>query len=115
MELMELRGDGKGERKMTDRIYDYDIYNDLGNPDKGTDLVRPSVGGNEALPYPRRLRTGRPSAETGKVTKPSLIKLYIFQSYLRNTAKNFPCTKCEGFVNLACLPFRLYTKICFHK
>ncbi|KAJ4817934.1 Lipoxygenase [Rhynchospora pubera] len=64
MELMELRGDGKGERKMTDRIYDYDIYNDLGNPDKGTELVRPTIGGAESLPYPRRLRTGRPPTET---------------------------------------------------
>lgn len=69
MELVELRGDGKGERKMTDRIYDYDIYNDLGNPDKGTELIRPAIGGDKALPYPRRLRTGRPSAETGKVIK----------------------------------------------
>lgn len=69
MELMGLRGDGKGERKMTDRIYDYDIYNDLGNPDKGTELVRPNIGGNKALPYPRRLRTGRSPSETGTVMK----------------------------------------------
>jgi Lipoxygenase len=102
MELMELRGDGKGERKMTDRIYDYDIYNDLGNPDKGKELVRPSIGGNKALPYPRRLRTGRPSAETGKVIKPSLNKLLFFQSSLDNTSnsKSFLCTKCEGFVQI---------------
>ncbi|KAF3338491.1 putative lipoxygenase 5 [Carex littledalei] len=69
MELMELRGDGKGERKMTDRIYDYDIYNDLGNPDKGTELVRPNIGGNKALPYPRRLRTGRPPSETDEMAE----------------------------------------------
>lgn len=67
MELMGLRGDGKGERKMTDRIYDYDIYNDLGNPDKGTEMVRPNIGGSKALPYPRRLRTGRSPSETGTV------------------------------------------------
>ncbi|KAF5181650.1 Lipoxygenase 3 protein [Thalictrum thalictroides] len=62
-ELKDLRGDGKGERKHSDRIYDYTIYNDLGNPDKGIDLARPKLGG-EAIPYPRRCRTGRPPTET---------------------------------------------------
>lgn len=64
-ELKELRGNGIGERKMSDRIYDYDIYNDLGNPDKGSEYVRPILGG-ETIPYPRRCRTGRPPMETGK-------------------------------------------------
>ncbi|XP_021720450.1 linoleate 13S-lipoxygenase 3-1, chloroplastic-like [Chenopodium quinoa] len=62
-ELKELRGNGKGERKMSDRIYDYDIYNDLGNPDKGGEFARPILGG-EKIPYPRRCRTGRPPMET---------------------------------------------------
>ncbi|KAL3840772.1 hypothetical protein ACJIZ3_025363 [Penstemon smallii] len=57
-ELRELRGDGKGERKLSDRIYDFDVYNDLGNPDKGIDFARPIIGG-EKIPYPRRCRTGR--------------------------------------------------------
>ncbi|WOL20189.1 lipoxygenase 5 [Canna indica] len=64
-ELKELRGDGKGERKLTDRIYDYDIYNDLGQPDKGFEFSRPTLGG-EKMPYPRRLRTGRPSTCSDK-------------------------------------------------
>ncbi|KAF3449152.1 hypothetical protein FNV43_RR09880 [Rhamnella rubrinervis] len=37
-ELQILRGNGQGERKTFDRIYDYDVYNDIGNPDKDTDL-----------------------------------------------------------------------------
>ncbi|KAK8967429.1 putative lipoxygenase 5 [Platanthera guangdongensis] len=62
-ELKEMRGDGKGERKLCDRIYDFAVYNDLGNPDKGLGFARPVLGGDER-PYPRRCRTGRPPANT---------------------------------------------------
>lgn len=57
--LVSHRGNGKGERKKFDRIYDYAPYNDLGNPEKDQDLARPVLGGEET-PYPRRCRTGRP-------------------------------------------------------
>ncbi|KAL2547182.1 Lipoxygenase 6 [Forsythia ovata] len=73
-DLKSIRGNGKGERKMHERIYDYALYNDLGNPDKSDDLVRPVLG-NEEWPYPRRCRTGRrptkkdPSVET-RIGKP---------------------------------------------
>ncbi|KAH9326923.1 hypothetical protein KI387_007101, partial [Taxus chinensis] len=59
-DLIQLRGTGTGQRKDSDRIYDYDVYNDLGNPDKDPKLRREVIGGSEDLPYPRRCRTGRP-------------------------------------------------------
>ncbi|KAJ4710890.1 Lipoxygenase [Melia azedarach] len=62
-DLLSIRGNGKGERKPHNRIYDYAIYNDLGNPDKDKDLARPILAGEER-PYPRRCRTGRPPAKT---------------------------------------------------
>ncbi|CAH8334563.1 unnamed protein product [Eruca vesicaria subsp. sativa] len=62
-ELENLRGNGKGERKLSDRIYDFHVYNDIGNPDISPELARPTLGGRE-FPYPRRCRTGRPSTDT---------------------------------------------------
>lgn len=64
-ELKNKRGDGNGHRLPSDRIYDYDKYNDLGNPDKGAEFARPTLGG-ERNPHPRRCRTGRPSTTTGE-------------------------------------------------
>jgi lipoxygenase len=63
-ELEILRGNGQGERKSFERVYDYDVYNDIGNPDSNIDLKRPVLGGKEH-PYPRRCRTGRPRSSTG--------------------------------------------------
>eukprot|EP01018_Ginkgo_biloba_P006620 Gb_10646 [translate_table: standard] len=62
-ELENLRGDGKGTRQPSDRIYDYATYNDMGNPDKSKELTRPVLGGDR-IPYPRRCRTGRPPTKT---------------------------------------------------
>ncbi len=60
-----MRGDGTGERKEADRIYDYALYNDLGDSDCHESMKRPVLGGSQELPYPRRLRTGRPPSTTG--------------------------------------------------
>ena len=67
-ELVNLQGNGQGERKNTERIYDYDVYNDLGNPDKSKDLTRPVLGGKQH-PYPRRCRTGRPRCDKDKYSE----------------------------------------------
>ncbi|KAF3448915.1 hypothetical protein FNV43_RR09632 [Rhamnella rubrinervis] len=75
-ELQILRGNGQGERKTFDRIYDYDVYNDIGNPDKDTDLKRPVLGGKEH-PYPRRCRTGRPRCETGERVSQNILPRLI--------------------------------------
>lgn len=61
-----MRGNGKGERKESDRIYDYDIYNDLGKPDEDPKLERPNLGGNDVYLFPRRTRTGRAPTKTSK-------------------------------------------------
>ncbi|KAL6619995.1 hypothetical protein ACP70R_035134 [Stipagrostis hirtigluma subsp. patula] len=67
-ELRSLRGSGRGERKDWERVYDFDYYNDLGNPDK-EDHARPVLGGSSTHPYPRRCRTGRPLFKTDGMTE----------------------------------------------
>jgi lipoxygenase len=75
-ELVSLRGDGTGERVVSDRIYDYDYFNDLGKPDdakgdpvKLEEVARPPLGGNEEFPFPRRCRTGRPKCDSGRLSQ----------------------------------------------
>ncbi|RDX61857.1 Linoleate 13S-lipoxygenase 2-1, chloroplastic, partial [Mucuna pruriens] len=75
-ELEQLRGNGKGERKRFERIYDYDVYNDLGNPDSSPDLKRPVLGGAQH-PYPRRCRTGRPPSKTDPLSEERSSTVYV--------------------------------------
>ncbi|XP_054793635.1 linoleate 13S-lipoxygenase 2-1, chloroplastic-like [Prosopis cineraria] len=75
-ELVAVRGSGDGERKSSDRIYDYDVYNDLGNPDSNIDLARPILGGS-LHPYPRRCRTGRKPSSTDPSSETRSSSVYV--------------------------------------
>ncbi|RDX66659.1 Linoleate 13S-lipoxygenase 2-1, chloroplastic, partial [Mucuna pruriens] len=76
-ELKLLRGNGEGERKSSDRIYDYDVYNDLGNPDSNLDLKRPVLGGSKQYPYPRRCRTGREHSDSDPSSEKRSSSFYV--------------------------------------
>ncbi|KAJ9174433.1 hypothetical protein P3X46_013076 [Hevea brasiliensis] len=75
-ELENLRGNGQGERQSFERIYDYDTYNDLGDPESSQDLARPALGGKEH-PYPRRCRTGRPRTKKDPLTESRSGDFYV--------------------------------------
>ncbi|MED6166131.1 Lox4p, partial [Stylosanthes scabra] len=82
-ELKCLRGnDEKGKLQEWDRVYDYAYYNDLGNPDKGSEYARPVLGGSTEYPYPRRGRTGRPPATSDVNTESRLNLLMSLDIYV---------------------------------
>ncbi|KAK7306731.1 hypothetical protein VNO77_44687 [Canavalia gladiata] len=76
-ELITLRGNGEGERKSSDRIYDYDLYNDLGDPDTNVQLKRPVLGGTKQYPYPRRCRTGRNHSDSDPLSEKKGLNFYV--------------------------------------
>ncbi|CAN0891903.1 Linoleate 13S-lipoxygenase 2-1, chloroplastic [Linum grandiflorum] len=75
-ELVHLRGNGMGKREHGERIYDYDIYNDIGDPEANLELTRPPAGGKE-FPYPRRCRTGRHRCEADPSTEKRGSRFYV--------------------------------------
>ncbi|CAM8938149.1 unnamed protein product [Rhodiola kirilowii] len=81
-ELMNLRGNGVEELQEWDRVYDYAVYNDLGNPDKGSKYERPTLGGSLKYPYPRRGRTSRPPCKTDPTCESRIHILKSIQVYV---------------------------------
>ncbi|MCD7466628.1 hypothetical protein HAX54_003475 [Datura stramonium] len=76
-ELVTIRGNGFGERKKFERIYDYDVYNDIGDPDgNGGDGKRPVLGGKK-FSYPRRCRTGRPRSQKDPLSESRSTFVYV--------------------------------------
>ncbi|XP_017406814.1 linoleate 13S-lipoxygenase 2-1, chloroplastic, partial [Vigna angularis] len=75
--LNQLRGNGEGERKSSDRIYDYDVYNDLADPDSNLNLKRPVLGASKQYPYPRRCRTGRKHTDSDPSTEKRSSSFYV--------------------------------------
>ncbi|XP_006657135.2 lipoxygenase 2.3, chloroplastic-like [Oryza brachyantha] len=75
-ELAAVRGDGHGERRSFERVYDYDVYNDLGNPDADPATKRPVLGGKDH-PYPRRCRTGRPRSKKDPSSEKRSSSVYV--------------------------------------
>ncbi|QCD79112.1 lipoxygenase [Vigna unguiculata] len=75
--LKQLRGNGEGERKSSDRIYDYDVYNDLADPDSNLNLKRPVLGASKQYPYPRRCRTGRKHTHSDPSTEKRSSSFYV--------------------------------------
>ncbi|KAF8723242.1 hypothetical protein HU200_021757 [Digitaria exilis] len=75
-ELSVLRGEVTGASSADeqpfqewDRVYDYALYNDLGNPDLRKDLARPVLGGSDEYPHPRRTKIGRSPTRTDPHTE----------------------------------------------
>ncbi|KAJ7980725.1 Lipoxygenase [Quillaja saponaria] len=91
-ELVILRGNGQGERKSFERIYDYDVYNDLGDPDTSTDLKRPVLGG-KLHPYPRRCRTGRKQTDKDPPSEKRSAIIYVPRDEAFSEAKQIQFTE----------------------
>ncbi|XP_076914612.1 linoleate 13S-lipoxygenase 2-1, chloroplastic-like [Bidens hawaiensis] len=88
-ELAILRGDSVPDkpREKNDRIYDYDVYNDLGDPDKDPELARPILG-NKDFPHPRRCKTGRPRTKSDPLSETRSSEVYVPRDEAFSEVKN---------------------------
>ncbi|XWS57529.1 hypothetical protein CRYUN_Cryun09bG0182200 [Craigia yunnanensis] len=95
-ELSILRGNGRGKLEEWDRVYDYALYNDLGDPDSKKGLARPILGGSDKHPYPRRGRTSRPPSKSGPNTESRKFPFFSkFNIYVPRDEQFGPLKKSE--------------------
>ncbi|KAI5069859.1 hypothetical protein GOP47_0016160 [Adiantum capillus-veneris] len=108
-DLLAVGGDGKGKRVHGERIYDYDVYNELRNPEENQDLTRPILGGSGMYPYPRRCKTGRKCIKTDiELEEPELAfdKVYVPRD------ERFSDLKINLFMNAGVRSFCTYFLVC---
>ncbi|KAI3827108.1 hypothetical protein L1987_01172 [Smallanthus sonchifolius] len=88
-ELAILRGEGVSDkpREKKDRIYDYDVYNDLGDSDKDPNLARPVLG-NKDYPHPRRCKTSRPPTKSDPLPESQSSDVYVPRDEAFSEVKN---------------------------
>ncbi|CAL8464299.1 g3834 [Coccomyxa elongata] len=107
LELLSIQGrnpdgshtvESRHQRKGPDRIYDYQTYNDLGDPVRSPDLERPTLGGSEEFPFPRRMRTGRPEINGYELRLPPQKLGFPIQLPWMPYDEQFNETKTFGFV-----------------
>lgn len=102
-ELETLQGKNRkkvGEFAKHERVYDYDVYNDVGDPDKDDELARPVIGGL-SHPYPRRCKTGRKRSDKDPSTEKREGDFYVPRDEEFSTTKG---TAFTGKAILAALP-----------
>ncbi|VVB00854.1 unnamed protein product [Arabis nemorensis] len=111
-ELETLQGknrDRVGEFATFERIFDYDVYNDIGDPDNDPKLARPVIGGL-SHPYPRRCKTGRKPCDTDPSSEKRYGDFYVPRDAKFSTAK---CNAFKGKAFMASLPSVLPQMECF--
>ncbi|KAH9326929.1 hypothetical protein KI387_007107, partial [Taxus chinensis] len=121
LDMESLQGDGTGERKVSDLIYDYDVYNDISEPDKSPQLRREVLGGSQDFPYPRRCRTGRPRVKTAPEFETRASLNYIppderfphtdFSDFGANTIMAFANMVVPTIVNLFDVAFQSFEEV----
>ncbi|KAH0937908.1 hypothetical protein HID58_005369 [Brassica napus] len=98
-ELETLQGNNRervGEFAKYERVYDYDVYNDVGDPEKDERLARPVMGGL-SHPYPRRCKTGRKPCEKDPSSEKREGEFYVPRD------EEFSSTKGTAFTGKAIL------------
>ncbi|KAJ0243064.1 PLAT/LH2 domain-containing protein [Hirschfeldia incana] len=102
-ELETLQGNNRervGEFAKYERVYDYDVYNDVGDPEKDEKLARPVMGGL-SHPYPRRCKTGRKPCDKDPSSEKRKGEFYVPRDEEFSTTKD---TAFTGKAVLAALP-----------